>query len=181
MMIDACSSAATLNMVAAAGPKAYIGWKREMSGEFISHAGEAIFDMLGDKVRTVRAAAQLWQIHEKWKAAGPASPPGEDWINLEAVGADGREYSKIDAQTYILIFRLRHGPSSASSNITQSAKVIQACYDQIWKFHKGALASPACHALDYGGTQPTEGQVIDALSEVGARSAGGPGRWTLAD
>jgi hypothetical protein len=182
MMIDACSSAATLNMVAAAGPKAYIGWKQEMSGDFISHAGEAIFDMLADKARTVRAAAQLWQIHEKWKATGPASAPGEDWINLVAVGANGQEYSKIDAQTYILIFRLRHGPSSASSNITQSVKVIQACYDQIWKFHKGALASPACHALDYGGTQPTAGQVLDALFEVGAKPiGGGGGRWTLAD
>jgi hypothetical protein len=182
IMIDACSSASTLNMVAAAGPKAYIGWKREMSGEFISNAGEAIFDMLTDKARTVRAAAQLWQIHEKWKATGPALEPGEDWINLVAVGANGKEYDKIDAQTYILIFRLRHGPSSATSNITQSTKVIRACYDQIWKSHKGALASPACHALDYGATQPTEGQVVEALFEVGVQTInGGGGRWTLAD
>jgi hypothetical protein len=181
MIIDACSSAATPNMVAAAGPKAYLGWKVEMSGEFISHAAESIVDMLTDKARTVRAAAQLWQIHEKWKATGPALAAGEDWINLTAVGANGQEYTKIDAQTYILIFRLRHGPSSASSNIAQSVKVIKACYDQIWKFHKGALASPACHALDYGGTQPTEGQVFDALAEVGARPGVASGRWTLAD
>jgi hypothetical protein len=181
IMIDACSSATTLNMVAAAGPKAYVGWKAEMSGEFLGDASEAVFDMLTDKARTVRAASQLWQIHEKWKASGPAKAPAEDWINLVAVGANGQPYQPIDAQTYILIFRLRHGPSSASSNITQSVKVIKACYDQIWKFHKGALASPACHALDYGGTQPTEGQVVDALFEVGAQAVGGGGRWTLAD
>jgi hypothetical protein len=182
IVINACSSAVTLNMVAAAAPKAYLGWTHEMSGEFLADSSEAIFDMLTDHARTVRAAAQLWQIHEKWKASGPALKPEEDWINLDAVGANGKPYDPIDAQTYILIFRLRHGPSSASSNITQSAKVIKACYDQIWKFHKGALASPACHALDYGATQPTEGEVVDALFEVGAQAiSGGAGRWTLAD
>jgi hypothetical protein len=180
--IGACSSGSDSRMVAAAAPKAYIGWKVEMSGEFIANAGEAIFDMLTDKARTARAATQLWQIHEKWKATGPALQPGEDWINLVAVGGDGKEYEKIDAQTYILIFRLRHGPASASSDITQSAKVINACYDQVWKFHKGALASPACHALQYGNVQPTEGQVVEALYEVGVKKvSGNVGRWTLAD
>jgi len=182
MMINACSSTVTLNMAKAAAPKAYLGWKSEMSGEFISHASEAIFDALTDKARTVRAAAQLWQIHEKWKATGPALPAAEDWASLATLGANAKEYDRIDAQTYILIFRLRHGPSSATSNITKSASFVQACYDQIWKFHKGALASPACHALAYGGTQPTEAEVVDALFEVGAKKVnGGAARWTLAD
>lgn len=180
--IGACSSGSDSRMVTAAGPKAYVGWKVEMSGEFIANAGEAVFDMLTDKARTVRAATQLWQIHEKWKATGPALQPAEDWINLVAVSGNGKEYDKIDAQTYILIFRLRHGPASASSNITQSAKVINACYDQVWKFHKGALASPACHALQYGNVQPTEGEVVEALYEVGVKTVNGNvARWTLAD
>jgi hypothetical protein len=180
-MIDACSSAVSLDFAQAAGPKAYLGWKGVMSGEFISHASEAIVDMLTDKARTVRAAAQLRQIHEKWKAPGPGIGSEVDYLNLLAVGAGQKPYDRIDAQTYILIFRLRHGPSSASSDIKRSQAFIQACFDQIWKFHKGALASPACHALDYGALQPTEGEVVDALFEVGAKSVGGAGRWTLAD
>lgn len=182
VFINACSAGKSTLLATAVGPKVFVGWKREMDGTFIADASEAIIDMLTDKARTARAATQLWQIHEKWKATGPALEPGEDWINLVAFGANLQEYSKIDAQTYVLIFRLRHGPSSASSDITQSAKVVNACFNEIWKFHKGALASPACHALDYGATQPTEGQVVDALFEVGAKSvSGGAGRWTLAD
>ncbi len=182
MMINACSSAATPNMAQAVGAKAYIGWKSEMDGAFLGNASEAILDMLTDKARTVRAASQLWQIHEKWKATGPALDPAEDWQSMSVVGQNQQPYSPIDAQTYILIFRLRHGPSSATSNITKSAAVIKACYEQVWKKHLGALASPACHALDYGNSQPTEGQVVDSFFDVGVQKVGGgPGRWTLAD
>jgi len=46
---------------------------------------------------------------------------------------------------------------------------------------KSALASPSCHAWTYGNTFPTNGQVIDALSEVGVNNKVAAGRWTLSD
>ena len=182
VFMNGCSSAVTLEMAQAIGPKAYVGWKHEMDGSFVADAAEQILDVLTDTAKTVRFATQVWELHEKWAAPPGALDPHVDWANIAAFGEGVRPYDVLDAQTYILIFAIRNGPSSATADIRKNATFVQQCYDQVWKFHKGALASPACHALQFGNVQPTEGEVVDALSEVGLKHIGNSaGRWTLAD
>jgi hypothetical protein len=183
LVLNACSSAVASSFPQAAGSKAYIGWNATMSGEFISRASESFFDVLTDKARTVRMATQVWQLHEIWRTKSLAAPSeNESHKSLTLLGQNFQKYDVIDAQTYILIFAIRLRPSPPTSDIKNTSGFVQNCYDQIWKARKGALASPQCHALRFGNDFPTEGQVVDAQFETGARSVGGgAGRWTLAD
>jgi hypothetical protein len=188
--LNACSSAATGTFQTALKAKAFVGWKDDTSGGFLGDASEAAFDVLTDKVRTVRAAVQMWQLHELWELHGADPDRGVNPRNIFA-GGGTVEYPPITGQTHILIFRMRHGPSSASSDVAKGAQLIQGCYAQIWSSgdHSG-LKSPACRPLEFGSSVPTEDDVNDALREVGfpAGAAGTPagaptdhGRWTLAD
>jgi hypothetical protein len=179
--INGCSSAATLTFAQAIQPRAYIGWKQEMDGTFVADAAEQIFDTLGDTAKSVRFATQVWQLHENWKLSGPDPDPMVDYRNLGAYGVGLRPYAPLSAQSYILIFAIRNGPSTATANLATNATFVQKCYDEVWKLHKSALASPSCHALQFGNHDPTESELLDALDEVGASHKLATGRWTLAD
>jgi hypothetical protein len=85
-------------------------------------------------------------------------------------------------QTVILIYRIRHGPASASSDITKSIGVVQACSDQFWSSGTSTgLKSPACHALEFGSHLPTNDEVADAIYDTGGGGGQPYGRWTMSD
>ena len=51
--------------------------------------------------------------------------------------------------------------------MAKNAKFVQDCYEQVWKLHKSALASPSCHALTYGNTFPLSTDLlVHELSET---------------
>lgn len=183
LFVNGCSSATGAEYARATGAKAFLGWAQAMDGSFIADAAEQIFDVAKDHARTIRGAAQLWQLHQKW-ADGSDTPPGSvDQSNLVPMGERGTKYDPITGQSHVLIFRMRHGPASATSDIRKSAELVQNCYAQIWSAGRtSGLKSPACRPLELGANVPTKADVDDALYEVGATPVSTPaGRWTLAD
>jgi len=184
VMVNTCSSGANKSQAEAIKPKAYFGWKKTMSGELVSQAGETIFDSLRDKARTARAASQLWQIHELFVAKSEATARDEraDPKSLVGIGVGGTAYVPITGQTHILIYHIRHAPGSAASDIQARAALVQSCYREVWQLGmRGGLKAPQCRPLEFGSAVPTEADVDDAQAEVG-RPVNKPwGRWTLAD
>ncbi len=183
VMINTCSSAANTSFVDAIKAKAFLGWNTTMQGDFINRAAETTFDSLTDKARSARAASQLWQLHELWVAKGePAKRAANvDPLNLVALGVGGTKYEPINGQTHILIYRLRNGPSSATSDISGMVKLLDECLDKTWKSGKGGgLAYPMCRPSEFGSSVPTASDVADAEYEVG-KGTMPAGRFTLAD
>ncbi len=182
--VNTCSSAANKSLPDAIKPKVYFGWQNPMDGDFISDAAETVFDSLTDKVRTARQASQLWQLHESWVVRGETSPrdANRDFKKLVALGQSSTPYDPINAQTWILIYRIRHGPASASSDVAKSMTVVQECFNQFWSAGRGAgLGGPSCRPMEYGSDQPTREDIDEAFFEVGSLLTKPFGRWTLAD
>jgi hypothetical protein len=126
----------------------------------------------------------MWRRHEAWQIeqAGKAREENAKPEQLQAFGVDGAAYEPITSQSVILIYRLRHGPSSASSDIAKSMLMVRSCSELFWSAgKKTGLASPACHQLEFGNQLPTNEEVDDAIFEVGGPVQRPFGRWTLAD
>lgn len=184
VFLNTCSSGAGTSLKDAFKAKAFFGWAIPMSGAFVSHAAETIFDSVTDKARSARDAWWMWRRHEAWQIdqEGKAREDNQKPEQLQASGVNGVEYEPITSQSVILIYRLRHGPSSASSDIAKSLLVVKSCSELFWSLgKKTGLASPACHQLEFGNQLPTNDEVNDAISEVGGPVQKPFGRWTLAD
>jgi hypothetical protein len=181
---NACSSAANAGLRSAFNARAFFGWERPPDLVFASDASQTIFDELPDKARTARNAWSMWARYEKWleAASGRARPPRTQVEVLKAYGTNGVEYARPADQTVVLIYRLRNGPASASSDITKSISVVTQCNEQFWAQGKRTgLASPACHNLELGSHLPTQEEVDDAVFEVGGTASEPFGRWTMSD
>jgi hypothetical protein len=184
VFVNACSSAADSSLRDAFAAKVYFGWAVSGNGQFMADAAETVFDLLVDKARSARNAWWMWRIHEFWqvKEEGAERPPERDPENLKAIGADGTEYPLMTGQTVILIYRMRHGPSTATAQVLASVGFIEQCWEERWSQGvRSALASPACFRLEDGQHQPTREEVDDAVFEVGGLIEKPFGRWTLAD
>jgi hypothetical protein len=181
---NTCSSAANDSMADAFKAKAYFGWKIPVNGVFISKAAEEMFDLMADKARSARHAWWVWRRHEAWKIDHERSPR-EDASKPEemrAIGLNNIDYAPITSQSIILIYRLRHGPASASSDIAQSMLFVRSCFEQIWSQGRtSGLAAPGCRPLEFGSHVPTREEVDDAIFEVGGPVQKPFGRWTMAD
>ncbi len=184
IFVNACSSAANSGLVSAFDARAFFGWERPPDMYFASHAAQVFFDALTDKGRSARNAWSMWGRYERWLEAASGRPrPDRTKVDiLKAFGPNAVEYARMPDQTVILIYRLRHGPSSASSDITKSIAVVQACTDQFWASGtRTGLKSPACHNLEFGSHLPTTEEVADAIFDVGGGGELPYGRWTAAD
>jgi hypothetical protein len=184
VFLNTCSSGAGSSLKDAFKAKAFFGWMIPMNGTFVAHAAETIFDSATDKARSARNAWWMWRRHEAWQIeqAGTTREDHAKPEQLKAFGIDGAEYEPISSQSLILIYRLRHGPSSASSDIAKSLLVVKSCSELFWSAgKKTGLASPACHQLEFGNQLPTNDEVDDAIFEVGGPVQKPFGRWTLAD
>lgn len=181
---NACSSAANAGLVNAFEAKAFFGFQRPPDLVFSSDAAQTIFDLLPDKARSARDAWSMWARYERWleAVAGVTRPDRTKIDVLKAYGKNGVEYARMEDQTVILIYRLRHGPTSAASDITKSIGVVQSCSQMFWSSGtKTGLKSPGCHNLEFGNHLPTDAEVADAVFEVGGGGDLPYGRWTLAD
>jgi hypothetical protein len=181
---NTCSSAANDSMAEAFKAKVYFGWKVPMNGIFISDAAEEMFDLLTDKARSARHAWWVWRRHEAWKidAERTAREVSAKPEQLRVIGLNNLEYPPINSQTIILIYRLRHGPASASSDLGQSMLVVRSCFERLWSQGRTAgLAGPECRPMEFGNNVPTREEVDDAIFEVGGPEQRPFGRWTLAD
>lgn len=184
IFVNACSSAANNGLVTAFDARAYLGWQRPPDMYFASNAAQTFFDALTDKSRSARNAWSMWGRYQRFLEAASGRPrPDRTKVDiLKAFGPNGVEYPRMPDQTVILIYRLRHGPASASSDITKSIGVIQACTDQFWASGTSTgLKSPACKQLEFGSHQPTVDEVADAIFDVGGAGELPYGRFTLAD
>jgi hypothetical protein len=184
VFVNTCSSGANTSLSDAIKAKAFFGWKNAMDGDFISDAGETIIDSLTDKARSARVAASLWQIHELWVVRGESSPrdASRSPDSLVKLGQNGTTYDPINGQTLILLYRIRHGPGSAASDIVNSMMLVQNCFTQFWNAGRAAgLAGPACRPMEFGSALPTQEDIDDAVHEAGGLVAKPYGRWTLAD
>ena len=184
VFLNTCSSGSGTSLKDAFGAKAFFGWAIPMNGAFVAHAAETIFDSVTDKARSARDAWWMWRRHEAWQIdqEGKARDDNMKPEQLQASGVGGVEYPPITSQSVILIYRLRNGPSSASSDIAKSLLVVKSCSELFWSLgKKTGLASPACHQLEFGNQLPTNDEVNDAIFEVGGTTQQPFGRWTLAD
>jgi hypothetical protein len=184
VFLNTCSSGAGTSLKDAFNARAFFGWAIPMDGVFVSDTAETIFDSVTDKARSARNAWWMWRRHEAWQIEqeGKARDDNAKPEQLKAYGVGGAEYGPITSQSVILIYRLRHGPSSASSDIAKSLLVVKSCSELFWSVgKKTGLASPACHQLEFGNALPTTDEVDDALFEVGGAAQKPFGRWTLAD
>ena len=184
VFLNTCSSGAGSSLKDAFTAKAFFGWAIPMDGVFVAHAAETIFDSVTDKARSARDAWWMWRRHEAWQIEqeGKAREDNAKPEQLKVSGVDGADYEPITSQSVILIYRLRHGPSSASSDIAKSLLVVKSCSELFWSLgKKTGLASPACHQLEFGNQLPTNDEVDDAIFEVGGPVQKPFGRWTLAD
>lgn len=184
VFLNTCSSGAGSSLKDAFNARAFFGWAIPMNGAFIAHAAETIFDSVTDKARSARDAWWMWRRHEAWQIdqEGKAREDSNKPEQLQASGVNGVEYEPITSQSVILIYRLRNGPSSASSDIAKSLLVVKSCSELFWSLgKKTGLASPACHQLEFGNQLPTNDEVDDAIFEVGGPVQKPFGRWTLAD
>ena len=184
IFVNACSSAANQGLVRAFDAKAFFGFARPPDLSFSSDAAQAIIDMLPDKVRSARNAWSMWARYQRWlEAASEREAPDRANVDvLKAYGKSGVEYARMEDQTVILIFRLRHGPASGAADITKSIGVVQSCSQMFWSSGtKTGLKSPGCHGLEFGNHLPTDEEVADAVFEVGGGGDLPYGRWTLAD
>ena len=184
VFLNTCSSGRDTTLMDAIQPKAFFGWGAAMDGPFVSDTAETMFNSMADKARSARNAWWMWRRHEGWKIdkEGTARTENKDPEQLKAFGVGGMAYTPITSQTVLLIYRLRHGPSSASSDIAQSLVVVKSCSELFWSQGKRTgLASPACHQLELGNQLPTNEEVTDASFEVGGPEQQPFGRWTMAD
>jgi hypothetical protein len=184
VFLNTCSSGAGSSLRDGFKAKAFFGWLIPMNGVFVAHAAETIFDSATDKARSARDAWWMWRRHEAWQIeqTGTTREDNAKPEQLTVFGTGGAEYEPISSQTVILIYRLRHGPSSASSDIAKSLLVVKSCSELFWSVgKKTGLASPACHQLEFGNQLPTDDEVNDAIFEVGGPVQRAFGRWTLAD
>jgi len=184
VFLNLCSSGAGSSLRDAFKAKAFFGWAIPIDGVFAVHAAETIFDSVTDKARSARDAWWMWRRHEAWQIEqdGKAREDNAKPEQLKASGVDGAEYPPISSQSVILIYRLRHGPASAASDITKSIGVVQSCSKMFWSSGiKTGLKSPECHNLEFGNQLPTNDEVNDAIFEVGGPVQKPFGRWTLAD
>ncbi len=184
VFLNTCSSGAGTSLKDAFKARAFFGWAIPMNGAFVGRTAETIFDSMTDKARSARNAWWMWRRHEAWQIeqSGKARDDNAKPEQLKASGVDGAEYEPISSQSLILIYRLRHGPSSASSDIAKSLLVVKSCSELFWSAgKKTGLASPACHQLEFGNQLPANDEVDDAIFEVGGPVQKPFGRWTLAD
>jgi hypothetical protein len=184
VFVNACSSAANSGLVTAFGARAFLGWERPPDMNFASNAAQVFFEEVTDKGRTARNAWSMWGRYQRWLevASGRTRPDRTKVDILKAFGPNGVEYPRMPDQTVILIYRIRHGPASASSDITKSIGVVQACYDQFWSTGTSTgLKSPACRQLEFGSHLPTNEEVADAIFDAGGGGNLPYGRWTMAD
>ena len=184
VFLNTCSSAADTTLMDAMKPKAFFGWTIPMDGPFITDAAETMFDSLTDKARSARNAWQMWSRHEAWRLAGVGSSPpdNKDPKKLKVFGVNGTAYAPITDQSVLLIYRIRHGPSSASSDMVSSLLLARDCARKFWSAGKHAgLADPSCRPMEFGVQLPTDEEVDDAVFEVGGTGTRPFGRWTLAD
>jgi hypothetical protein len=184
VFVNACSSAANNGLVNAFGARAFFGWQQPPDMNFASNAAQVFFDALTDKARSARNAWSMWGRYTRWLEAASGRPnPDRTKVDLlKAFGPNGVEYPRMPDQTVILIYRLKHGPASASSDITKSVAMVQACTDQFWASGtRTGLKSPACHNLEFGSHLPTVEEVADAIHDVGGGGSQPYGRWTAAD
>jgi hypothetical protein len=188
VMVNACSSGKNTTLPDAIKPRAFFGWKVSMEGDFISDAAETIVDSLTDKARSARNAWWMYRRHEAWVIDGETTSgklprnPNQDPVSLAAFGVGSVPYEPITSQTIILIYRVRHGPGSAASDISASISLVQSCFDQFWSSGRGAgLANPACRPMEFGSQRPTQAEINDAFFEVGGIGLKPFGRFTLAD
>lgn len=181
---NACSSAANGGLRSAFDAKAFFGWERPPDLVFASEAAQTIFDVLPDKARTARNAWSMWARYEKWleAAGGRPRPPRTQVEGLKAYGKSGIEYPRPSDNTVILIYRIRHGPASASSDITKGITVVSECSRLFWSLgKKPGLASPACTQIGFTTQVPSDEEVADAVFDVGGAASEPYGRWTMAD
>jgi hypothetical protein len=184
VFVNTCSSGANTSLSDAIKAKAFFGWKNAMDGDFISDAGETIIDSLTDKARSARVAASLYQIHELWVVRGESSPrdASRSPESLVKLGQNGTPYDAINGQTLILLYRIRHGPGSAASDIAASMGVVQSCWNSFWSAGRAAgLAGPGCRPMEFGADLPKQEDIDDAVFEAGGLVTKPYGRWTLAD
>ena len=184
VFVNACSSAANAGLVNAFDAKAFFGFQRPPDLSFSSDAAQTIFDLLPDKARSARNAWSMWARYERWlEAASGVTRPDRTKVDiLKAYGKSGVEYAGMADQTVILIYKMRHGPTSGASDITKSMGIVQSCSQQFWSSGTSTgLKSPACHNLEFGSHLPTDEEVADAVFEVGGGGDLPYGRWTMAD
>ncbi len=184
IFVNACSSAANLGLVNAFDAKAFFGFERPPDLSMSSDAAQEMTDLLPDKARSARDAWAMWGRYHRWlQALSNVTPADRVKVSiLKAYGKNGVEYAPMTDQTVILIYRLRHGPTSAASDITKSISVVQSCSQQFWSSGtRTGLKSPGCHNLEFGSHLPTDAEVADAVFEVGGGGDLPYGRWTLAD
>ena len=113
---------------------------------------------------------------------GTSPPANKDRKNLKAFGANGTAYTPITDASVLLIYRIRHGPQSATSDIVSSVLLVRDCNRVFWSAGKRAgLANPSCRPLEFGIQLPTEAEIDDTVFEVGGAGTKPFGRWTLAD
>ncbi|MBI5285877.1 MAG: hypothetical protein HY874_12380 [Chloroflexi bacterium] len=184
VFLNTCSSGAGSSLKDAFKARAFFGWAIPMYGAFVGRTAETILDATTDHARSARGAWWMWRRHEAWQIEqeGKARDDNQKPEQLKASGGDGEEYTPITSQSVILIYRLRHGPSSASSDIAGSLLMVKSCSELFWSAgKKTGLASPACHQLEFGNQLPSNDEVDDAVFEVGGPVTKPFGRWTLAD
>lgn len=189
VVANACSSAANAGLRNAFSARAFLGWDQPPDSLFLSSATKVIFDELKDHTRSLRQAWQMWTRHEGYVEALARSvgAPERDARNrverLKLYGTDGVEYSKLQDQSVVLIFRMRHGPPEAARRLDASTKVVGNCWTTFWASGKNVsgLASPACNSIELGNHVPTQEEVDDALFEVSGAPPQPFGRFTLAD
>ena len=144
VFLNTCSSGADSTLKDAFGAKAFFGWAIPMDGSFVTRSAVTIFDSLTDKARSARDAWWMWRRHEAWKIdqEGKAREENGKPEQLKASGVGGAEYEPITSQSVILIYRLRNGPSSASSDIAKALLVVKSCSELFWaQGKKTGLAS----------------------------------------
>ena len=181
---NACSSAANGGLRSAFDAKVFFGWDRPPDLVFASWASQEIFDVLPDKGRTARNAWITWVRHEKWieLLAARERPARTKVEGLKAYGKSGVEYAHPTDNSVILIYRMRHGPLSAGSDITKSIGFVKSCSDRFWSLgKKPGTADPGCTNIGFTTAVPTTDDVDDAIFDVGGGGAQPFGRWTLAD
>ncbi|MBI5288259.1 MAG: hypothetical protein HY873_04745 [Chloroflexi bacterium] len=184
VFVNACSSAANNGLVNAFEARAFLGWERPPDMNFASNAAQVFFDEATDKARSARNAWSMWGRYQRFLeiASGRKRPDRTKVDILKAFGPGGFEYPRMADQTVILIYRIRHGPASASSDIAKSVSVVKACSDQFWSAGTSTgLKSPACHQLEFGSHLPTNEEVADAIFDAGGGGDQPYGRWTMAD
>lgn len=184
VFVNACSSAANAGLVNAFDAKAFFGFQRPPDLSFSSDAAQTIFDLLPDRARSARDAWSMWARYERWlEAASGVTRPDRTKVDiLKAYGKSGVEYAGMADQTVILIYKMRHGPTSGASDITKSMGIVQSCSQQFWSSGTSTgLKSPACHNLEFGSHLPTDDEVADAVFEVGGGGDLPYGRWTMTD